>query len=120
MAAAQEVLLKQIELEQATLPDYELDPEKSYEIVNGLPEEKEVPSARHGGVAARLTVELGIYLKSNNLGELYSEASFTIGQSAAEVTIFPEESELASEDLLTGFRCRLSDVFKTPAKSQAK
>lgn len=194
MAVAQEVLLKQIELEQAKLPDYELNPEKSYEIVNGLPEEKEMPGARHGGVAARLIIRLGNHVESNNLGELYSEASFTIGQnertpdvafvaaerippegepasmwpmapdlavevispndiylkvmskiedyfaagvkqvwlidpeyrkvsvyrSSAEVTIFPEESELASEDLLPGFRCRLSDIFKTPTKPQAK
>lgn len=81
MAVAQEVLLKQIKLEQAKQPEYELDPEKSYEIVNGQPEEKEMPGARHGGVAARLIIRLGNYVESNNLGSLYSEASFIIGQN---------------------------------------
>jgi len=190
MAVAQEVLLKQMELEQAEQLDYELDPEKSYEIVNGRPEEKGMPGARHGGVAARLIIRLGNHIESNDLGGLYSEASFTIGEneripdvafvaaerippegepatlwpmapdlaievispndvylkvvakiedyfaagvkqvwlvdpefrrvsiyrSPTDITILTEEQELASEDLFPGFRCRLSDIFKTPTK----
>ena len=190
MAVAQEVLIRQMELEKVQEFQLELDPEKSYEIVNGQPEEKEMPGARHGGIAARLIIRLGNYVESNNLGELYSEASFVIGQneripdvafvaagriplegepasmwpmapdlaievispndiymkvmskmedyfaagvkqvwlvdpelriisvyrSLSNVTIFTGEQELVSEDLLPGFRCRLNEIFKTPAK----
>ncbi len=58
-----------------------LDPEKSYEIVNGHPEEKEMPGARHAVIAARLVTELGIYLKSHRLGVVCTEANFKIGEN---------------------------------------
>ncbi len=164
-----------------------LDPDKQYEIVNGQPEEKEMPGARHGGVCGRLAIELGIYLKTNKLGELYPETNFQIGgneripdlafvsaarippegepetkwllapdlavevispsdlyekvyakameylaagvkqvwlvspehhtitvyRSATDITAFPGESELVSEDLLPGFRCPLREIFKS-------
>jgi len=56
-----------------------LDPDKLYEIVDGQPEEKEMPGARHSGICARLTIKLGMYLTANQLGELYPEGSFQIG-----------------------------------------
>ena len=56
-----------------------LDPDKLYEIVDGQPEEKEMPGARHGGICTRLAVKLGLYLTANPLGELYAETSFQIG-----------------------------------------
>jgi Uma2 family endonuclease len=56
-----------------------LDPDKLYEIVDGQPEEKERPGARHSGICGRLTVKLGMYLTANQLGELYPEGSFQIG-----------------------------------------
>src|SRR5438046_2251040 len=56
-----------------------LDPDKLYEIVDGQPEEKEMPGARHSGICGRLTVKLGMYLTANQLGELYPEGSFQIG-----------------------------------------
>jgi len=55
-----------------------LDPERSYEIVNGIPEEKEMPGARHSGVCGRLFAELAFYLKTNPIGSLYPEATFQI------------------------------------------
>ncbi len=58
-----------------------LDPDKLYEIVDGQPEEKKMPGARHGGVCGRLTIKLGMYLTANQLGELYVETSFQIGQN---------------------------------------
>lgn len=58
-----------------------LDPEKSYEIVNGQPEEKEMPGARHSGVCTRLTRKLGAFVEGNALGEVYQEASFQIGEN---------------------------------------
>jgi Uma2 family endonuclease len=168
----------------------ELDPEKRYEIVNGQPEEKEMPGAKHSGVGGRLGRRLGNYVESKNLGEVYPEASFQIGENeripdiafisidripaegepetrwpfapdlAVEVispndifdkliaktkeyfaagvkqvwwvapehkivmiyrpplqlTMLAEEDELASEDLLPGFRCRVSELFQNPVK----
>lgn len=167
-----------------------LDPEKSYEIVKGQPEEKEMPGARHSGVCGRLERRLGTYVEANGLGEVYPEASFQIGdneripdlafisagrippdgepetkwmivpdlaieivspndfyekvhakameylaagvkqvwivspenrtitvyRSATNIMAFPEDSELVSEDLFPGFRCRLSEIFKNPAQ----
>jgi len=58
-----------------------LDPDKLYEIVDGQPEEKEMPGARHSGICARLAIELGVYLKANQLGGLYVEGSFQIGRN---------------------------------------
>jgi Uma2 family endonuclease len=68
-----------LDLEQRVEP--ELDPDRKYEIVNGKPEEKEMPGARHSEICGFLTVEIGIYLKSNLLGRLYPEASFQIGSN---------------------------------------
>jgi len=56
-----------------------LDPDRLYEIVDGQPEEKEMPGAQHGGICTRLAIELGMYLRANRLGELYVETSFQIG-----------------------------------------
>jgi Uma2 family endonuclease len=58
-----------------------LDPEKSYEIVAGHPEEREMPGARHAVVAAHLVIQLGVYLKSHRLGVLCTEANFKIGEN---------------------------------------
>ncbi|MEP7341535.1 MAG: Uma2 family endonuclease [Acidobacteriota bacterium] len=57
-----------------------LDPDKSYEIVNGQPEEKEMPGARHSGICTRLGRKLGDYAEAKGLGEIYQEASFQIGE----------------------------------------
>ncbi len=168
-----------------------LDPEKSYEIVNGEPEEKEMPGVRHSGVCTRLSRKLGAFVEVNALGEVYQEASFQIGEneripdlafisadripldgepetkwpmvpdlaveivspndfyekvhakameylaagvkqvwivspenrtitiyrSATNIMAFPEDSELTSEDLFPGFRCRLSEIFKNPVQT---
>ncbi len=168
----------------------ELDPEKRYEIVNGQPEEKEMPGPRHSGVGTRLSAKLLNFADSNGLGGVYCESSFQIGDNeripdvafisidripaegepetkwpfapdlAVEVispndvfdkliaktkeyfaagvkqvwwvapehkivmiyrpplqlTMLSEEDELTSEDLLPGFRCRVSELFQSPAK----
>jgi Uma2 family endonuclease len=56
-----------------------LDSDKLYEIVDGQPEEKEMPGAKHSGICGRLAMELGVYLKANQLGGFYVEGSFQIG-----------------------------------------
>lgn len=58
-----------------------LDPDRLYEVVDGHPEEKAMPGARHAGVCGRLAITLGMYLKANQLGELYLDASFQIGNN---------------------------------------
>ncbi|MGH9834569.1 MAG: Uma2 family endonuclease [Blastocatellia bacterium] len=58
-----------------------LDPEKSYEIVNGQPEEKEMPGARHAVIGGRLVVRLGGFVESHNLGVVCTEANFKIGEN---------------------------------------
>jgi len=63
----------------STMTEVALDPDKLYEIIDGQPEEKEMPGARHSGICARLATELGVYLKANRLGGLYVEGSFQIG-----------------------------------------
>ena len=63
----------------STMTAVALDPDRLYEIVDGQPEEKEIPGARHSGICARLTMKLGIYLAANHVGELYVEGSFQIG-----------------------------------------
>jgi len=56
-----------------------LDPERSYEIVNGQPEEKEMPGATHGVIGANLIIKLGVHVESKKLGVICAEASFKIG-----------------------------------------
>ena len=168
-----------------------LDPERNYEFVNGVPEEKEMPGARHSGICGRLIAEMVIYLKANPIGFLYPESSFQIGnqeripdlayisaerippegepetkwlivpdlavevvsptdyyekvhakameyltagvnvvwivspenqtitvyRSATNIMAFPPESELTCEDLFPGFRCKLSEIFKSPKQT---
>lgn len=64
-------------IEMAVAPDGERD----YEIVNGQPEEREMPGARHGVIAARLIVRLGGYVEASGLGVVSSEANFKIGNN---------------------------------------
>lgn len=58
-----------------------LDPDKSYEIVNGQPEEKEVAGGKHGVICVNLSSELRIYAKTTGRGLTCSEVNFKIGQN---------------------------------------
>jgi Uma2 family endonuclease len=53
---------------------------KNYEYVNGKLEKKIMPNAKHSGLATRVAVELGIFLKKHKIGRVYSEAHFQIGK----------------------------------------
>lgn len=172
--------------------DVTLDPDKEYEIVNGIPEEKAMAGARHGSIIMRLGARLVNYVEAHRLGEVYSpdttfvvgrnqrlpdlglvladripadgepegiweiapdlaievispndiytkvaqkvddyleagvkqvwlvspeQSSVTIYRSPFDVTVFQDEMELVSEDLLPGFRCRLNEIFKTKKPS---
>lgn len=65
---------------QATM-ELALDPEKNYEIINGVPEEKETSGARHGMIAAGLLIRLGGFIEANQLGEAFTEVNFKIGDN---------------------------------------
>ncbi len=176
---------------QAVL-DVTLDPEKEYEIVNGIPEERPMAGARHGNIIARLITRISNYVEPRNLGEVYSpdttfiigrhqrlpdigfvaaaripeegqpqgmwdiapdlavevispndvyakvaqkvddyleagvqqvwlvlpeQKSITIYRSPFDITVFQDDMELVSEDLFPGFRCHLSEIFKTKKPS---
>ena len=59
-----------------------LDPEKEYEIVAGLPEEKNMGGARHGGVGTRLIIRLGNFVETNRLGGVYGpDTTFQVGDN---------------------------------------
>ncbi len=52
---------------------------KNYEFVNGKLEKKNMPNAKHSGLATRLGAEIWFYLKKNKIGRIYNEAHFQIG-----------------------------------------
>lgn len=60
-------------------PETGLNEDVEYEVSNGIKEAK-IAGARHGGVTARLMIEIGIYLKASKLGTIYTPATtFQIG-----------------------------------------
>ena len=66
---------------QAVL-DVILDPDKEYEIVNGIPEERPMAGARHGSIIMRLGARLVNYVEAHQLGEVYSpDTTFIIGRN---------------------------------------
>ncbi|MGE0133366.1 MAG: Uma2 family endonuclease [Blastocatellales bacterium] len=58
-----------------------LDPDKSYEIVNGQPDEKEMAGGKHGVICLNLGGELRSYAKATKRGLACSEVNFKIGQN---------------------------------------
>ena len=53
---------------------------KGYEFIDGKLEKKEMPTAKHSGIATRVVIKLGIYLEKNNIGRVYADNTlFTIG-----------------------------------------
>ncbi|HEX5082836.1 MAG TPA: Uma2 family endonuclease [Blastocatellia bacterium] len=65
----------------STVMEIALDPDKNYEIVNGQPEEKEMPGGKHGVISANLSGELRNYSKTTRRGLACSETNFKIGQN---------------------------------------
>ena len=107
--------------------------DKEYEVVNGIKEAK-MAGARHGGVTARLMVEIGIYLKTNKLGTIYTpDTTFQIGDyerlpdiSFVAAERMPEDGEpqgmwllapdlavevLSPNDLYSRVQTKLRDYF---------
>lgn len=81
------------------------DSDREYEIVNGQTEVKEMASALHGGVTARLIIRLGGYAEANQLGSVYTpDTTFMIGRNERLPDIgfvsaerFPAEGEPAGK-----------------------
>ena len=83
-----------------------IDAEKQIEIVDGKVEIKNIPGLRASGVAARIAVQIGIYLEKNNIGELYgADATFTIGKNER----MPDVSFVSNEKLKDGEPVRKAD-----------
>lgn len=62
--------------------DEVIDREKQIEIVDGEEEIKSMSGAKAGGVASRILIEIGIYLKANKLGRAYgADTMFSIGSN---------------------------------------
>jgi Uma2 family endonuclease len=61
--------------------------DKRYELVKGELEEMPGPSARHGKIISLLGAEFIIYLKQNNIGEVFSAAAFVIDSENRTVRI---------------------------------
>lgn len=78
-----EAQIREKERENGTERKIEItDPEKQIEIVNGEIEVKEMAGAKAGGVAARIIIEVGYYVKTKKLGRLYTpDTTFTIGKN---------------------------------------
>lgn len=73
-----------------------LDREKQIELVNGKEEIKDMSGAKAGGIATRIAIEFGIYLKSKNLGRVYGpDTMFTIGKNDR----MPDVSFVAKEKI---------------------
>ncbi len=55
---------------------------KGYEYVNGKLEKKKMPTAKHSGVATRMTIKMGIFLEKNKIGRVYGDNTlFQIGEN---------------------------------------
>ncbi|MDQ3129199.1 MAG: Uma2 family endonuclease [Acidobacteriota bacterium] len=52
---------------------------KGYEFVNGKLEKKEMPTAKHSGIATRTIGGLGVFSKQNKFGRVYGNMIFQIG-----------------------------------------
>ncbi len=111
-----------------------IDPEKQLEWVDGRAVIKEASGARHSRIGLRLAAQLGEYLKTNPIGEIYgADTSFTFGEneripdmafvSAARIPpegdpvgVWPIAPDLAAEivspnDLFEALEARIRDYF---------
>lgn len=53
---------------------------KGYEFIDGKLEKKEMATAKHSGIATRLSAEIWFYLKKNKIGRVYGDnTTFQIG-----------------------------------------
>ena len=87
--------------QSATAIAFDEDFDKKYELVDGVPEAKEMGSSLHSGVGTRLIIRLGGFVEAQKLGAVYGpDATFQIGSnermpdvSFVSASHFPEEGE---------------------------
>lgn len=58
-----------------------LDPDRSYEFVDGQWEVTEMPGGIHGLLCSRLDRRIGVFVEERELGETYVQTSFQIGRN---------------------------------------
>jgi Uma2 family endonuclease len=76
-----------------------IDEDKQIEFVDGREELKEMSGMRAAGLATRIAVEIGIYLKTNQIGRVYgADAMFTFGENDR----MPDVSFVAAERIPAG------------------
>ena len=69
---------------------------KGYEFIGGRLKKKEMPTAKHSGIASRILIEIGIYLKQNKIGRAYSDNTlFKIGANRR----IPDAAFVSSEKI---------------------
>ena len=85
----------------ASTIDLDLNPDKEYEIVAGQAEEKTIGGARHGGVGVEIISPHDLYER--------------VIDSPTRTTILTDTDDLVTEGLLPGFRCRITDLFRSPS-----
>ncbi len=92
------------------------EPEGIWEIAPDLAIEVISPNDIYAKVAQKVDdyLEAGVQQVWLVLPE---QKSITIYRSPFDVTVFQDEMELVAEDLLPGFRYRLSEIFKTKKPS---
>jgi Uma2 family endonuclease len=93
------------------------DPEGKWEIVPDLAVEVISPTDPDERVSGKILEYLDAGVKQV---WLVSPAlrMITIFRSLTDVQVFTGDSEIVSEDLLPGFRCRLGDIFKSPTSTR--
>jgi Uma2 family endonuclease len=89
------------------------EPEGKWEIAPDLAVEIVSPNDIQEKVSDKILDYLAVGVKQVWLISP-KHRSVTIFRSQTDVQVFAGDSELVSEDLLPGFRCRLSDIFKSP------
>ena len=66
----------------AVTTEIAFETEREFEVVDGIPEEKEMAGARHGGVTARLLIKVGTHVENNFLGGIYTpDTTFQIAHN---------------------------------------
>ncbi len=88
-------------IQSAAAIAFDEDFEKKYELVDGVPEAKEMGSSLHSGVGTRLIIRMGGFVEAQKLGAVYGpDATFQIGSnermpdvSFVSASHFPEEGE---------------------------
>lgn len=93
------------------------EPDGAWEIAPDLAIEVISPNDVYDKVEGKLWDYFAAGVKQVWLVSL-SKRTITVYRSPVEPMVFTEDQDLVSEDLLPGFRCRLSEIFRPLTHSQ--